>query len=200
MQFSVPVQVNSATPAPAGLNLLPVSATGTNATNAMIGGSSGATTTLVATPDGKTATVLNAASPAGTQLANIQLVNASGGTQTWPTILPLTYLPSNAAAGGGAIISPQLIATNSSIAGAAAVVGTGGGARMPIFTTPNTIMTGLNTAAVAAGSPARLATGNLAHFIAINPGVSALGGTGQAAAIPMIIQLPAATTTQTESS
>lgn len=182
------MQISLPTPTPtAGLNLLTVSSAGTTAVSNPVINSNVATPTIVATPDGKTATVLNAASP----LTNIQLVNASGAAnQTWPAILPITYIPSNP--GGGAIISPQLVAASS----ASTIMGTGGGARMPVFTTPNTIMAGLN-----AGTQTRLAPGNIAQFIAINPmgGVSALGGAGQAATIPMIIQLPAQAS-KTESS
>lgn len=133
------------------------------------------------------------------QLANIQLVAATGAAQSWPTILPITYIPTTlAASGGGAgpvaaaagsIISPQIMTTANTAA-----------ARVPTILAPNTLM----------GIAPRLATaGGLTQFIAVNPvSATAAGGTAQQA-IPMIIQLPtqaaaaaaaAVTTAQTEKS
>lgn len=183
MQTSFPIHVNAATPT-TGLNLLTAVSSASN--NTINSNTSNVATTLVATPDGKTALLntasLNAAtaSPAAAQLTNIQLVTASGG-QTW---LPITYIPTSLAAG---VLSPQIIST----AGAAATAT--GAARM--IAAPNTIMAGIN----AAGTT-RLATGNLAQFIAINPMGAGATGANQAT-FPMIIQLSApATSQQTESS
>lgn len=177
--FSIPVsslQVNTATPTTH--QLTQVSSGGVSS-----GGTSSETTSTVL-PEAKaaaTAAIISTDQPQ--QLANIQLVAATGA-QGWPTILPITYIPTTlagaAAAAGGSIISPQIMTTTNTAA-----------ARMPTILAPNTVM-------------GRIGAGNLTQFIALNPVTTGGGGGGggaqQAAAIPMIIQLPAqatATTNQT---
>ncbi len=105
------------------------------------------------------------------QMASIQLI-ATTGTGQWPTILPITYIPTTLGGAGGSVI-PQLMTTTNAT-------------RLPIIAAPNTIM--------GIGGPARIGSGNFTQFIALNPvgGGATTSTTGAAqTAIPMIIQLPA---------
>ena len=132
------------------------------------------------TPDTKTAATIISANDQP-QVANIQLI-AAAGTGHWPTILPITYIPTTlggggTAAAGNVIAAPQLMTTANAT-------------RLPIIAAPNAIM--------GVGGPARIGQGNLTQFIALNPvggattttsAATAVGGAQTA--IPMIIQLPA---------
>lgn len=165
--FSIPVsslQVNTATPTTHQL---------TQATSS----SNTETTTGTVLPEGKA--IISTDQP---QLANIQLVAAAGAAQSWPTILPITYIPTTLAAAGGNVLSQQIMTTTNA-------------ARVPTILAPNTLM----------GISPRIGTGNLTQFIAVNPVSATAGSASGQQAIPMIIQLPAAaqpaaTTTQTEKS
>lgn len=132
--------------------------------------------------DNKTAAAIISANEQQPQVANIQLI-AAAGTGQWPTILPITYIPTTlggvgtGAATGNVIAAPQLMTTANAT-------------RLPIIAAPNTIM--------GVGAPARLGTAsNFTQFIALNPvggatTTSSAAGAAQTA-IPMIIQLPAQT-------
>lgn len=128
-------------------------------------------TSTASLPDGKA--IITSDQPAQ-QLANIQLVAATGA-QSWPTILPITYIPTSLATAGN-VLSPQIMTTTNA-------------ARVPILATPNTIM-GVN--------PGRIGSSNLTQFIAVNPAPG--GMTNSSGQIPMIIQLAPPTATQTDKS
>ena len=112
---------------------------------------------MIGTSDGKTIlTTQNAAA------ANIQLI-AAAGTQSWPTVLPITYIPTSLPT-GGTVLAPQIISTTAT--------------RLPILAAPST--------ALVAGAGANT---TIPQFITLPSNATAAAG-GGATTIPMIIQVP----------
>lgn len=123
-----------------------------------------ATATTQVTPASSTVMVGDGKTILTTQntAANIQLI-AAAGTQSWPTVLPITYIPTSLAT-GGAVLTPQIISTTAT--------------RLPIIAAaPSAALVG--------------ASGALPQFITLPGGTSVTAaGSGGATTIPMIIQVP----------